>query len=80
MENKSEDLKVYTNEKLINQDMKLKEKCSLLLEEVKIHIVETESDKAMLQKPVEKDETSKDVLKKLLQCARKMTYTSRILP
>ena len=42
MENKSEDLKVYINEKLINQDMKLKEKCSLLLEEVKIHIVETE--------------------------------------
>ena len=62
MENKSEDLKVYINEKLINQGTKLKETCSLLLEEVniekmkkvKIHIVETESDKAMLQKQIEK--------------------------
>ena len=34
IENKFEDLKVYVNEKLINQNAKLKEICSLLLEEV----------------------------------------------
>ena len=35
MENKFEDLKVYINEKLINQDEKLKEICSSVSEEKK---------------------------------------------
>ena len=39
MENKFEELKVYINEKLINQDVKLKEMCSSLLEEVKTKII-----------------------------------------
>ena len=39
MENKFEELKVYINEKLINQDVKLKEMCSSLLEEVKTKIM-----------------------------------------
>ena len=39
MENKFEELKVYINEKLINQDAKLKEMCSSLLEEVKTRIM-----------------------------------------
>ena len=35
MEQKFQDLKVYITEKLINEDVKLKEICSSLLEEVK---------------------------------------------
>ena len=61
MENKFEDLKVYINEKLLNQDAKLKEICYSLLEEVKtekmeevkihkVKIDKLESHRAMLQK------------------------------
>ena len=64
MENKFEDLKVYINQKLINQDAKLKEICFSLLEEVKteikkevkIHKIKTkklDSGKTMLEKQIE---------------------------
>ena len=64
MENKFEDLKVYINQKLINQDAKLKEICSSLLEEVKTEIkkevkinkIKTkklDSGKTMLEKQIE---------------------------
>ena len=64
MENKFEDLKVYINKKLTTQVVKLKKKCSSLLEEVeteimkevKIHkgrIENPESGKAILQKQIE---------------------------
>ena len=64
MENKFEDLKVYINENLINQDDKLKEICSSVSEEkkteimkevkiYKVKIEKLESDKAMLQKQIE---------------------------
>ena len=63
MENRFEDLKVYINEKLINQDEKLKEICSSVSEEkkteimkevkiYKVKIEKLESDKAMLQKQI----------------------------
>ena len=39
MENKFEDLNIIINERWINQDGKLKEICSLPLEEIKIEVM-----------------------------------------
>ena len=66
MENKFEDLNVYINEKLINQDAKLKKICSSLLEEVKIETIK-EVIKLRLKSTNQKRLCSKNKLKNSIE-------------
>ena len=70
IENKFEDLKVYINEKLINQDAKLKEICSSLLEELKTEIMkEVKIHKAKIKKV----ESGKVILQNQIEELRKLS-------